>query len=339
MYNEAQKRKFLQSIPQSYQIRVVFLFGIAEEYEVTHDLDIACMTTEQLDEAIRSKTDSSTTTMDLYARIIKRYKSWCQSEGFPTNHPHDTLTATTSSLKASRYIFSPAQLHFILDQALLPVDYKSPDNFARAACWLAFSGVSVELCGHVTPSTLDFHNMVLTLGGQQFPLYQESLPSFQSLCYDDSFISYRSDGEKRVGRRALPADNDPIFIGTRSSQTSFASRTNNWRRQLKQQTANTEYADMLIFENLRISGICYAIHQHCILYPSDIRQAEENNVVETIINRDQQLTAALSPSSVTDTNQKRASAAYRRRTKYKNEYKVWQQAFAEWLALDSISDQ
>ena len=130
-------------------------------------------------------------------------------------------------------VFNPTELQKYLDTICEPESEKTTDNIYRCFYWLAFAGMEEEDILKVRCSDVDFENMVVHFGGEEYEIYRAAIPAFRNAATLTEFVykhpNYPPD--KRVIRnRAL---GDTLIRGIRSAVSVKSLRVELSRRSKK----------------------------------------------------------------------------------------------------------
>lgn len=222
MYNTEQKTRFIKEFTDSVSVREIALnvFKISQSFEEKAGKDIAAMDTDEVQEVFDSVAGVRDRSRYGPQYILREYARWSVRNGVPgaTGAAEKISSAGIDRLR-SEMVRNPRQLQIFLDALYIPESEETAENGNRAFCWLAYSGISSEETLKVMASELDFSRMVITHGGNEYPIYTESLPAFRNCAtlthyryfhpnytFDDAIYRERKgNGELLRGFRGLPA--------------------------------------------------------------------------------------------------------------------------------------
>lgn len=150
--------------------------------------------------------------------ILREYVRWCNNSKIPGAKTVllDLTADKIEEIKLSS-VSSPSQLQNFLSAVYRPEVEHTVDNIYRVFYWLAYSGLEEKDSYNITSDNIDFQNNLIHYNGLDFPIYRESIPTFQS-CASDKTFSYHNDiytGD--IQRDRLPGKE--LMRGVRSNAT------------------------------------------------------------------------------------------------------------------------
>ena len=133
----------------------------------------------------------------------------------------------------SQMVSNPTMLQAYLDVVCDPESEKTTDNIYRCFYWMAYSGMDEHDILNVKCSDVDFDNMVIRYGGEEYDIYREAIPALRNAATLTEFVykhpNYPPD-KKVIRNRAL---GDTLIRGIRSTTSLAALRVELSRRSKK----------------------------------------------------------------------------------------------------------
>lgn len=263
MYNEELKTKFIREYTNSISRAdaCVQAFNAIEPYEAQWNADFCTKTTEELEPVVEQLVGFRVRSRWVRIIIFQKYVKWCLSKnvkGACDGMLH-VESAGLDKVK-TQMVSNPLQLQSYLDAVCDPESEKTTDNIYRCFYWMAYSGMEEQDILNVKCSDVDFDNMVIRYGGEEYEIYREAIPALRNAATLTEFVykhpNYPPD--KRVIRnRAL---GNTLIRGIRSTTTLSSMRVELSRRSKK--CIDDGYTDkQLSYNRVWLSGLFYSMYQ------------------------------------------------------------------------------
>ena len=205
MFNGEQKEAFASaSYSEKKREEVLELLALFTPYEESWGYDLLKQHITQLQPAFDEivKTISATKANRLLV-YLKGYRKWfiAQNSG--------AICSGVGLLKINildkvRYsmVASPRHLKYVLDEVFEAPEKETVDCISRALLWLAFMGVPSDQAAALTAAEVDFYEMRVRCGGNEYVIPTEALKEFHKLCElgDFMFAHRNPDYETRRAR-------------------------------------------------------------------------------------------------------------------------------------------
>lgn len=263
MYNEELKIRFIQEYTQSLSRAETCqqAFNAMEPYEEKWGADFCTRSTAELEPVIEQLVGFRVRSRWQRIIIFQKYVKWCIA-----NHVAGVcdgmLHIETVGLGKVRtqMVANPLQLQRYLDVICEPESEQTTDNIYRCFYWMAYSGMSEEAILNVKCSDVDFENMVIHSGDEEYVIYREALPAFKNAATLTEFVykhpNYPPD--KRVIRNRAPGN--ILIRGIRSTTTAPALRVELSRRSKKfLEDGSTD--KQLSYYRVFLSGLFFRMQQ------------------------------------------------------------------------------
>lgn len=259
MYNEELKTQFIQEYTKSISRAeaCVQAFNAIEPFEVRWDADFCTKSTAELEPVIEQLVGFRVRSRWLRIIIFQKYVKWCLA--------HKVKDACDGMLQVecvgldkvrNQMVSNPTMLQAYLDVICDPELERTTDNIYRCFYWMAYSGMDEHDIMNVKCSDVDFDNMVIRYGGEQYEIYREALPSFRNAATLTEFVykhpNYPPD-KKVIRNRAL---GDTLIRGIRST-TSLASLRVELSRRSKKFIEDGLTDKQLSYYRVYLSGLFY----------------------------------------------------------------------------------
>ena len=236
MYNEELKTRFIQEYTKSISRAeaCVQAFNAIEPFEVQWDADFCTKSAAELEPVVEQLVGFRVRSRWLRIIIFQKYVKWCL-----VNKVKDAcdgmLQVECAGLDKvkSQMVSNPTMLQAYLDVVCDPESEKTTDNIYRCFYWMAYSGMDEHDIMNVKCSDVDFDNMVIRYGGEEYEIYREAIPAFRNAATLTEFVykhpNYPPD-KKVIRNRAL---GDTLIRGIRSTTSLAALRVELSRRSKK----------------------------------------------------------------------------------------------------------
>ena len=312
MYNEAQKKKFIESgdLTPSQKRFATLLFNKTDKYEESLHTDLASMKVEDVITMLGEMACMKLRSNIVYILIVKKYINWCIDEKIPNvNYYIETIDINSLDVSAikNKTVSSPLHLQQVLNMIFSTEDAKLVDNVFRMSCWLLYGGVLPKDLDKITTHDVDLTHMVVKYNGYEVPIYRECVPALLNCInlngfvyphpnYPDGFIKPRCCGDQLL-RGFVPFSLRNFQNKLSAGQIKTSTSLNNLR---------------LSAERIWLSGLFYTMYENEVLgFKPDFRMA-----------------AAATYTGVSDSNSVEGMRALRnRRHAYNLDYKRWKIAY------------
>ncbi|MBE6917965.1 MAG: hypothetical protein E7470_08725 [Ruminococcaceae bacterium] len=236
MYNEELKTRFIQEYTKSISRAeaCVQAFNAIEPFEVQWDADFCTKSAAELEPVVEQLVGFRVRSRWLRIIIFQKYVKWCLA--------HKVKDACDGMLQVecagldkvrTQMVSNPTMLQAYLDVVCDPESEKTTDNIYRCFYWMAYSGMDEHDIMNVKCSDVDFNNMVIRYGGEEYEIHREAIPAFRNAATLTEFVykhpNYPPD-KKVIRNRAL---GDTLIRGIRSTTSLAALRVELSRRSKK----------------------------------------------------------------------------------------------------------
>lgn len=263
MYNEELKTRFIQEYAQSLSRAEACqqAFNAIEPYEEQWGADLCTRSTAELEPVIEQLVGFRVRSRWQRIIIFQKYVKWCMANR--VNGACDGMLHIENvglSKIRTQMVANPLQLQRYLDVICEPESEQTTDNIYRCFYWMAYSGMGEEAILNAKCSDVDFENMVIRSGGEEFVIYREAIPAFRNAATLTEFVykhpNYPPD--KKVIRNRAPGNT--LIRGIRSTTTVAALRVELSRRSKKfLEDGSTD--KQLSYYRAWLSGLFYRIRQ------------------------------------------------------------------------------
>lgn len=263
MYNEELKTRFIREYTNSISRADACkqAFNAMETYEKQWGADFCTRSTAELEPVIEQLVGFRVRSRWQRIIIFQRYVKWCLGNNIP-GACDGMLHVDNVGLSKVRtqMVANPMQLQMYLDVICEPESEQTTDNIYRCFYWMAYSGMDEEAILNAKCSDVDFDNMVIRSGNEEFDIYREALPALRNAATLTEFVykhpNYPPD--KRVIRnRAL---GNTLIRGIRSTTTVASLRVELSRRSKKfLEDGSTD--KQLSYYRVWLSGLFFRMYQ------------------------------------------------------------------------------
>ena len=236
MYNEELKTRFIQEYTKSISRAetCVQAFNAIEPFEVQWAADFCTKSAAELEPVVEQLVGFRVRSRWLRIIIFQKYVKWCLA--------HKVKDACDGMLQVecagldkvrTQMVSNPTMLQAYLDVVCDPESEKTTDNIYRCFYWMAYSGMDEHDIMNVKCSDVDFDNMVIRYGGEEYEIHREAIPALRNAATLTEFVykhpNYPPD-KKVVRNRAL---GNTLIRGIRSTTSLAALRVELSRRSKK----------------------------------------------------------------------------------------------------------
>lgn len=263
MYNEELKTRFIQEYAQSLSRAEACqqAFNAMEPYEEQWGADLCTRSTAELEPVIEQLVGFRVRSRWQRIIIFQKYVKWCIANR--VNGACDGMLHIENvglGKVRTQMVANPLQLQRYLDVICEPESEQTTDNIYRCFYWMAYSGMGEEAILNTKCSDVDFENMVIRSGGEEFVIYREAIPAFKNAATLTEFVykhpNYPPD--KKVIRNRAPGNT--LIRGIRSTTSALALRVELSRRSKKfLEDGSTD--KQLSYYRVWLSGLFYRMHQ------------------------------------------------------------------------------
>ena len=257
MYNAEQKERFLKEYSTSVSVRsyAVRLFNKIEPYEAERGADVCTFGMEDLQTAYDSVGGIRNKSRDLPRSILREYAKWCMQNGISG--------ATDTAFKLDRVgterirlttVRNPRHLQAWLDMICVPESENNIDNYVRAYCWLAYSGMSNEAALKVRTGDVSFQSMTVRSDGVDYPIYREALSCMWNCVELKQFKMFHPTISGGFYKDRVPGD--LLLRGCKGMPTGETMRVEISRRK-KKIPPDSDMKLELSFNRIWLSGVFY----------------------------------------------------------------------------------
>lgn len=263
MYNEELKTRFIREYTNSLSRADACkqAFNAMETYEEQWGADFCTKSTAELEPVIEQLVGFRVRSRWQRIIIFQQYVRWCI-----TNHVPEACDGMLHidnvglSKVRTQMVANPMQLQMYLDVICEPESEQTIDNIYRCFYWMAYSGMDEEAILNAKCSDVDFENMVIHSGGEEFEIYREAVPALKNAVTLTEFVykhpNYPPD--KRVIRnRAL---GNTLMRGIRSN-TSIATLRVELSRRSKRYLEIGATDKQLSYYRVWLSGLFFRMNK------------------------------------------------------------------------------
>ena len=236
MYNEELKTRFIQEYTKSISRAeaCVQAFNAIEPFEVQWDADFCTKSAAELEPVVEQLVGFRVRSRWQRIIIFQKYVKWWLAHKVK-DACDGMLQVECAGLDKARtqMVSNPTMLQAYLDVVCDPESEKTTDNIYRCFYWMAYSGMDEHDIMNVKCSDVDFDNMAIRYGGEEYEIHREAIPAFRNAATLTEFVykhpNYPPD-KKVIRNRAL---GDTLIRGIRSTTSLAALRVELSRRSKK----------------------------------------------------------------------------------------------------------
>ena len=299
MYNEDLKMEFINSYTKSVTTKRACqsAFNQTQKFEEKLKKDLCEFSTDELKRVVDNTLGIDYVAKSSRVHIIHRYCDWAMTKGVAgANDPTVGLVVTSVKSYKARMVGSPSHLKSVLDKVFRADEDCTTDSVFRSIYWLAFSGVKKEQLFLLTADCIDFINQVITIDGDSFVLYKESVSSLQKCIELSEFRVYNPlYKDKYVWKSRSDGGSILRGFGTYEDENDIKSRTT---RKIRNAYAHGIIDTKPTFETIRKSGLFYRLSENeragikpnfayvaRFLYNDKQYKTDRNHVLKTVLDR------------------------------------------------------
>lgn len=263
MYNEELKTRFIREYTKSISMAdaCVRAFDAMEPYEDEWGVDFCTKSEADLAPVIEKLVGFRVRSRWQRIIIFQKYVKWCIVN--KVNGACDGMLKVDNvglGKVRTQMIANPTQLQVYLDVICDPESEQTTDNVYRCFYWMSYSGMSEDEILAARITDVDFENMIIRSGHNEYEIYRESLPAFKNVVTLTEFVykhpNYPPD--KIVKRNRVPGST--LIRGIRSTISAPAIRVELSRR--SKDAVDEGLTDKQLSHNrVWLSGLFYRMHQ------------------------------------------------------------------------------
>lgn len=220
MFNEELKTRFISQYSEKISTKTlcVRVFNTCEPYEQKKNADVCTMTAEELQPIIEALIGVRIRGQVNRVIVLRRYCDWCieQKVDGAVNEIANVSIGTPDGAKM-QMVSNPLHLQKYLDSFLQPESEHTIDDTYRCFFWLAFAGCPEEDIIGITTDDVDFDNMVVKVGDNEFPIYREGIRAFRNCVNQSWFMYLHPNYDKKVVKNR--ADGKQLLRGVKSEMS------------------------------------------------------------------------------------------------------------------------
>ena len=259
MYNEELKNRFITECAStaSSSKRAKYLFNGSERFEKMYGKDLCAISGGNIGEVVENIIGARLGTQTVDLSMLRKYARWCLDNNI--DGACDALlgehNVDVQKLRDTM-VDTPKKLQELFDHAFPPESDGKVDNLCRGFFWMAFMGLEEKDSVQIESSHVDLRNKVVRFEGKEYPIYNESIPTFRHLCVANSFFYDYVSREAIVPR----VTGDKILRGTGdSSEPNPDSIRRSTNRKLATAVADRKIS--IKYTSIRLSGVLYRMYQ------------------------------------------------------------------------------
>lgn len=259
MYNEELKNKFIAECASTDSLakRARYLFNGSERFERLYNKDLCAISEENIGEVVENIVGVRLGTQTVDLSMLRKYTRWCL--GNNVDGACDALLGKQNvdvQKLRDTMVDSPKGLQDLFDYALPPESDGKADNLSRGYFWMAFMGLDEKESVQITSDHVDLKNRVIRFNQKEYPIYNESIPTFRHLCVANFFFYEYATREAMVPRSV----GNKILRGIgESPEPNSGSIRRSVNRKLSSAVVDRKIS--IKYSSLRLSGILYRMHQ------------------------------------------------------------------------------
>lgn len=264
MYNDAQKRRFIEDVLPNPGTRAnaEYVFDVIAPFEEAWGADICTRTAEEIEPALKKISGLRLHTNVERRTYITRYMKWCLAQGIPgATDSYNSFTLKSMNRMADSTIPNPVKLQEYLNKLFQPEEDRTIDIVYRCMYWMAYAGMFEEDIYSVTSSDVDLIAKKIRYNGDEYELYGEGIAALEIAATSDTFI-YDSPryGADRNNKERSRVDGDLLLRGFKAIPKVDSMRVILSRR-MKKALDSGIIDKRLSYDRTRISGIFFRAKQ------------------------------------------------------------------------------
>lgn len=219
MYNETQKRAFIESYTSSdsTMAKIIQIFSWFEPFEENWGSDLSLQNDKELQPVIDKLTGVRIKSATTIITILKEYVKWSIRNGYDVNRGVFNVKINATNKIQDQMVSSPLQLKMKLDHYFEKVEENTIDITYRIFLWMAFAGLEDNDAVRVTSDCVDLENLRINFEGHSYELYKECREDFKKACELTDFVYIHPLYVSRKER----AEGNVIMRGIRSSTVNI----------------------------------------------------------------------------------------------------------------------
>ena len=224
MYNEGRKNDFINAFGMDrWKFRwATATFNSVERMERKLGKDIADMTADEVGEALATSDIISSATLSNRIPFIVRYKTWCVENGFSAIPVSSgDIHADVSKTIRNTMVYSPDNLHRILDESFQERSENDSKCIYKAHLWFAYAGMQDLDSVRVRVSDIDFNQCSVFIDNRMYFFPDVGRRDVKHACEMKTFDRI-VNGKPRSFRRE---DNDKVLRGRIVTNKSIDDRS------------------------------------------------------------------------------------------------------------------
>lgn len=272
MYNTDVKSRFIQSYSTSLTVRraCISLFNALQRYEEAWGADLCTRSSEVLQPIIDKYVGIRDNARGISVSIIKAYIKWCVDNGVPG--AVDGLSGVVFDFVPkirSQMLANPTHLKKCLDETFNPESDGATDMLLRCFCYLAYMGLPENEILPLRVSDIDWHNMVVRTGGEEYQIVREAVPTLR-FCANSPILKLKHPHYETTVERTV---SDALMRGGHGVVTLSALRVS-LSRATAMAVSLGQCGVSLSYGRLWLSGFFYRAYQQEISgFPPDFESA------------------------------------------------------------------
>lgn len=259
MYNEELKTRFIREYTKSLSRAdtCTQAFAAIAPFEERWGADLCTRSAAELEPVIEQLVGFRVRSRWQRVIVFQKYVKWCLVNNIPGSCD-GMLHVVCAGLDKIRVqmVSNPLQLQNYLNVICDPESERTTDNIYRCFYWLAYSGMDEHDIMKVKCSDVDFDNMVVRYGEEEYEICREAIPAFRNAAMLTEFVykhpNYPPD-KTVIRNRAV---GDTLIRGIRSV-TSLAALKVILSRKSKEFVEDGSTDKQLSYYRVWLSGLFY----------------------------------------------------------------------------------
>lgn len=263
MFNEKTKTQFIkESKLTSVRMADAYeqAFNALAKYENGWNADFVTRSVEDLRPVLEDVVGFGKRSRWHRIGIYEDYSKWCQERDIPgVTNSITVIKAEVLDESRQQTVVNPTQLLKYLDNVFDVTDSSTSHIPLRCYLWMSFSGIPEKDIIQITKDDVDFSNMEIRFGGNEYPIYRESIRDFRAACELTEFrYIHPNYVEKTVVRSRAPGR--CIMRGFRGVLTvaSLKAKVSELGKKAND-SGNTNMR--LSYTGIALSGLFYRIYE------------------------------------------------------------------------------